>query len=75
MNVLAPSAQTATLSVFKDGWTGGTQLSICDETGSGFRVCGPKFNGSGTLLIKRQLTQRDADEIRRYLNRAFPLEL
>lgn len=69
---LAVAAGSAFLSVSKDGWTGGIQLSICDESGSGFRIHGPKFNGSGKNLVDHKLTQRDADEIRRYLDRAFP---
>lgn len=69
---VGPTGGSAFLSVSKDGWTGGIQLSICDESGSGFRIHGPKFNGSGKNLVDHKLTQRDADEIRRYLDRAFP---
>lgn len=74
MSIPIPPAKTAVLSIFKDGWTGGLQLSIQDESGSGFRICGPKFNGSGSPLLERQLTRRDANEIRRYIDRAFPKE-
>ena len=70
---LALDPRSAFLSIYKDGWTGGIQLSIEDASGSGFRLAGPKFNGSGKPLLRTKLTQRDADEIRRYLDRAFPL--
>lgn len=63
--------KTLTLEVFKDGWTDGLQLCIGDDTG-GYRLHGPKFNGSGTRLLTHVLTQRDADEIRLHLDRAFP---
>jgi hypothetical protein len=64
------------LNVSRDGRTGGLQLSIdqeCDNgTGHGYRIAGPKFNGSGENLLKHRLTERDADEIRVYLDSAFP---
>ncbi|MFA6159457.1 MAG: hypothetical protein WC763_07565 [Candidatus Paceibacterota bacterium] len=72
---MSDPAKTATLSVFKDSWTKGIQLSIADESGSGYRIAGPKFNGSSTPIIDHQLTQRDANEIRRYLDRVFPKEI
>lgn len=70
-----------TKSVFikldRDGWTKGLQLSIDleDENGGGVgcRLAGPKYNGSSTSVFKHRIDQRDADEIRRYLDAAFPL--
>lgn len=65
------------MEVSRDGWTGGLQLSISqkDENGAGhgYRIAGPKFNGSGELLLSRKLDERDAAEIRRYLDAVFPL--
>ena len=69
---LALDPRSAFFALYKDGWTGGLQLSIEDATGSGFRIAGPKFNGSGTVLQKHKISERDAKEIRSYLDRAFP---
>jgi len=72
----APGKDRITLEVSRDGWTNGVQLSInkLDEKGVGwgYRIAGPKFNGSGETLLKRELDQRDVDEIRRYLDAVFP---
>ncbi len=59
------------LTLDKDGWTKSLQLSIEDDIG-GYRLCGPKYNGSSARLMTHVLKQRDADEIRRYLDRHFP---
>ena len=60
------------ISAYRDGWTGGTQIDIGttyeDGSGSGYRLAGPKFNGSSSLLASRKLGQREIDEIRRYLD-------
>jgi hypothetical protein len=67
-----------TLEVCKDGLTGKPQLSInkVDENGvgGGYRLAGPKFNGSSKLLLQTELDQRDADEIRAYLDAVFPVK-
>lgn len=68
---LSVIAGSALLSIYKDGWTGGIQLSIGDKNG-GYRIAGPKFNGSGKPILEYRLTDRDAKEIRYYLDRAFP---
>lgn len=64
------------IEVGKDGWTGALQLSISrlDENGVGHgrRLAGPKFNGSTKPLLSRELDERDADEIRAYLDAVFP---
>ena len=65
-------AGSAFFALYKDGWTGGLQLAIEDTNGSGFRIAGPKFNGSGKPLQKHKISERDAKEIRSYLDRAFP---
>lgn len=36
--------------------------------GDGYRIAGPKFNGTGEVLLSKTLTGRDADEIRAYLD-------
>lgn len=82
MTTTEPSALTAgssdrlTLEVSRDGWTGRLQLSInqldSDGCGHGYRLAGPKFNGSGEKLLTRTLDERDAEEIRTYLDHVFP---
>lgn len=66
-----------TIDVDRDGWTGKLQVSLqqTNEKGSGwgYRLAGPKFNGSSKNLISQELSQRDADEIRGHLNAVFPL--
>ena len=66
-----------TLDVTRDGLTGGHQLSInlLDESnaGHGYRLAGPKFNGTGRVVLSRTLTEDDAKEIRTYLDAVFPL--
>lgn len=59
------------LGVYKDGWTGGTQVSIGDENG-GYRIYGPKFNGSSKPICEIKISESDAEEIRRYLDAAYP---
>jgi hypothetical protein len=72
MSVPTTSANAAFFRVEQDGWTRGIQLSITDQSGSGFRIAGPKFNGSSKALVTHQITERDANEIRQYLDQAFP---
>lgn len=76
-NTTIPGTDRITLDLDKDGWTGGLQLSIQrtrpDGGGDGYRLHGPKYNGSGKNLISHEIDQRDAEEIRGYLNAAFPL--
>lgn len=66
------------LEVSRDGWTKGLQLNIAkvdeNDRGHGYRLAGPKFNGSSKTLLKVELDQRDVDEIREYLNAVFPLK-
>lgn len=61
-----------TISAYRDGWTGGTQIDISktyeNGAGSGYRQAGPKFNGSSSLLVSVKLGRREIDEIRRYLD-------
>lgn len=45
------------------------QLSIDDEDG-GYRLHGPKFNGSSRPLIQHRLTARDCDELEQYIAQA-----
>jgi hypothetical protein len=72
-----PGKDRITLEVDRDGLTGKLQLSIQQThengAGHGYRLAGPKFNGSGKNLLKRELDQRDADEIRGYLDAVFPV--
>ena len=63
--------ESAILSVDKDGWTKQFQISIGNVRG-GYRLAGPKYNGSSEVVKKVLLTENDAKEIRRYLDEAFP---
>lgn len=60
------------IRVDKDGWTGNLQVNICVPESGGYRLAGPKYNGSSENLLKRRLNQRDADTIRSMLDEAFP---
>ncbi len=50
---------------------GAVQLSIGDD-GGGYRIAGPKYDGTGKTILRRTLTPRDRDEIRSYLRRVQP---
>ncbi|MFJ4847597.1 hypothetical protein [Streptomyces sp. NPDC088733] len=67
-----------TIDISRDGWTNGLQLSINerdeDGRGHGYRLAGPKFNGSGEPVLSAELDERDAREIRAYLDAVFPVE-
>ena len=69
-------AERTYISVDKDGWTKGFQLSIGVENekggGHGYRIAGPKFNGTSSTVLKHHLTERDAREIRAFLDKQFP---
>lgn len=46
-------------------------IQVCIErtkTGTGLRLLGPKYDGSGKRLVSKVLSRRDADEIRSYLD-------
>jgi hypothetical protein len=59
------------INVYKDGLTGQMQLSIDDQDG-GYRLHGPKFNGSSSkpVLSCPLDSMSKIAEIRRYLNEA-----
>lgn len=65
------------ISVDRDGWTDGLQLSIGIENerggGLGFRIFGPKYNGSSKTLKRHILSLRDVAEIERYCAKAKAL--
>lgn len=64
------------IDVDRDGWTTGLQLNIAQVDanggGHGYRLAGPKYNGSSTNLLRADLDERDAAEIRQYLDAVFP---
>ncbi|MCU1613741.1 MAG: hypothetical protein JWO98_1281 [Frankiales bacterium] len=61
-------------TVDRDGWTNGLQLGISQpDEGHGYRLAGPKYNGSSKTLLDYELEERDAAEIRKMLDAAFPL--
>lgn len=47
------------------------QVRLSDNIG-GYRLAGGKYDGGGSVLLKEGLTERDAQEIRRYLDKYFP---
>lgn len=59
------------LSIDKRTYDGALQLSIGaqdeDGGGTGYRIAGPKYDGDGTTLVRRFLTERDKQEILSYL--------
>ena len=60
------------ISVDKRSYDGALQVSIGksddDGGGHGYRIAGPKYDGSGKQLLCHTLTQRDKEEIISYLN-------
>lgn len=64
------------IDVDRDGWTKGLQLNIAklDESdgGWGYRLKGPKYNGSSKNLLRCELDERDAAELRKLLDAVFP---
>lgn len=61
------------LNVYRDGLTGGIQLAIDDEErGTGYRLAGPKFNGSGERLLTCRIGQQEIVRLREYLDRVQP---
>jgi hypothetical protein len=67
-----------TIEVDRDGWTGQLQLSIQDHNvdingqpvgGGGYRLAGPKFNGSSKQLMSVKIGHVEAREIRCYLDK------
>ncbi|MFE2019857.1 hypothetical protein ACFW9O_17660 [Streptomyces sp. NPDC059499] len=79
MTDTTPTAETArvVVDVDRDGWTKQLQLNIAklddNDRGMGFRLAGPKYNGSSTNLLRTELDERDAAEIRAMLDAVFPL--
>ncbi|MFC8583486.1 hypothetical protein ACFUGD_02750 [Streptomyces sp. NPDC057217] len=55
---------------------GALQLQIAqldeDGLGSGYRLAGPKYLGDSDTVLTAAITEADADQIRRYLDRKFP---
>lgn len=63
------------IELSRDGVTGALQLSINQYgddgvAGHGYRIFGPKFNGTGELLKCHVVDERDIAELREYLNAA-----
>lgn len=65
------TSQLAVLTVDRHAKTDSLQISIGDES-TGYRIAGQKYDGNSECLRRVILTQRDADEIRGYLDAAFP---
>ncbi len=63
------SADGTTPSISPTGGDGALQLAINDVNG-GFRLAGPKYDGSGKTVLKHSLSLRDIEELEDYLARA-----
>jgi hypothetical protein len=50
----------------------GYQLSISTEAGSGYRLAGPKYDGSSKSIMRHALSERDVVELRQMLDKAYP---
>lgn len=54
-----------------DRTRGAFQVSInvrdADGGGHGYRICGPKYDGTATPVVEHRLSERDVVEIERYL--------
>jgi len=48
---------------------GRLQLSINESDAGGYRLAGPKYDGSSINVLKRRLDQSDVQVIRSYLRR------
>lgn len=62
------------LDLDKDQLTRGVQLSIGDDN-SGFRIAGPKYSGNSKRIQRHEISEHDAQQIRKYLDMAFPPEV
>ena len=64
--------------VYLDGPTDRFQLVLMrtgdNGASDGYRIAGPKFTGTASLVLSRDLDEDDAVEIRRYLDAVFPKE-
>ncbi|MGW9170128.1 hypothetical protein [Streptomyces decoyicus] len=71
-------ADSLVFFVDKDGWTGGLQVSLNqldeNQAGWGYRLYGPKYNGSSENVLRFTLGDRDAAEIRKMLDTVFPVK-
>jgi hypothetical protein len=54
------------LTVDKRNVDGAVQVSIGNDR-IGYRIAGPKYDGSGKQLLKKELTASERDEIRSWL--------
>lgn len=67
----AHAPRSVFFSVHRDGLTGALQLNVGNGS-AGYRLAGPKYCGHSKLLLSCELTPRDAEELRSYLDAAFP---
>lgn len=66
------SSFAVSICVWRDGWTKRLQLSLGTGDVPGYRLAGPKFNGSSKLLLSCPIDEHGAAEIRSALDRHFP---
>jgi hypothetical protein len=63
-----------TLSIDKHGPQHQASLNVKydDDTGHGYRLLGPKYIGDSRLVKEAELSERDAQEIRKLLDEVYP---
>ena len=62
------SKSAIAITVDRRSYDGALQIAIGDGS-TGFRIAGPKYDGAGTTLLRRVLTERDAREIKEWLDK------
>ena len=48
--------------------TGGYQLATDNGNGTGWRIHGPKFNGSSRPVLRHKMTERCCDELQQFID-------
>ena len=68
-----PDRPAVEFHVDQDQETGCLQLSICRPNRIGYRLAGPEYIGSSINIITYRVNERDASEIRKYLDESWPI--
>lgn len=63
------------LAIYRDGYTGGLQMLVENQNGSGTRIAGPKFNGTSIFIAEREITKEQAKEWESFLISAEEVKL
>ena len=68
----AGEAAQVSLALYRSNNPKGYQIAI-EQNGGGYRLAGPDFNGQSVELQRQVISERDAAEIRAFLERRFPI--